>query len=118
MVRRLYLALGVAVVGGGIAILGAFYALQFGLPAGAITDLTWEKTGGILGLRETLIIRPDGTVIYTSSHFGSTNSTLDRAEVTSLFEQAGALSLETYEPKGGVADFFSYRLILPLRLGR
>lgn len=82
---------------------------------GDIIKLTWRRTGGFMGLAETLVIEGDGSATYTYDRFCfcSTDYVLSPAEVEELMDKASLFSEDrAYAAKAGVADYFIYKLTL------
>lgn len=104
-----------------------FFAVATGVylfqinPPKEITRLTWERTGGFMGLNEELVINSNGSASYLSNYFGNGNVILTEAEleeVMSLVERVDFPSSEGgYPAKPGVADFFSYSLTVQTSSG-
>ncbi len=73
--------------------------------------VVFQRTGGIAGADDTLIVRPDGQYTITRRDGVRKQGTLTAAEQAAL---AAALqgfgALPTDNPGGGVADGYSYRL--------
>jgi hypothetical protein len=93
------------------ALLGGFYLYPLYLGDDEVSELAFVRTGGFIGLNEMLIVRSDGSVEYTSNHFGNVDFTLNVTEVEDLFDKAKLLESDTkYTVKSGVADFFTYSL--------
>jgi hypothetical protein len=74
--------------------------------------LTWQRTGGIAGLREDLEIHTDGRAVYESSHFGRAEVTLsgpDLDQLHAVLNEAQFFALAgAYAPRGNAADYFEY----------
>jgi hypothetical protein len=74
----------------------------------------WQRSGGFAGIDETLEIEPDGSVTLHSNLLGEKEFTLSETEWNQLLlviENSGFTGFKTsYEPRSGVADFFTYRL--------
>jgi hypothetical protein len=83
-------------------------------PSSNITEISWHRTGGFAGLDETLIIKSNRAVSLSSNVQGEKKFTLSKAEwadLTTMIEDSGILEIdETYGPKAGVADFFTYSM--------
>jgi len=96
-----------------VATLG-FYLYQFRSPKGEVTKLTWQRTGGFIGLNEELVIESDGSASYSSNRFGDAELVLTEVELKgllSLLENASFFTLDrSYAAKPGAADYFSYSL--------
>ena len=69
----------VAVVIVVVVVASGFYLFQFGSPEGEVTKLTWQRTGGFIGLNEELVIESDGSASYTSNQSGDAELVLTRA---------------------------------------
>lgn len=110
MRKLVLLVLAVAV----ICIAVGLYVYQATTTTDEITQLTWEKTGGIAGLSEILVVEANGTASYHSNRFGDAKIILTDAEVKELMNKAENLFAENkmYRPKLGVADYFTYQLTL------
>ena len=79
----------------------------------AVTRITWEKTGGVAGLSELLIIDANGSASYHSNWLGDAKVVLDENQVTELMSRVNSITVsKEYPPKSGVADYFTYRLTL------
>ena len=87
---------------------------------GSYSRIIWERTGGLMGLNEKLIIEFDGSVLYTSSHYyGTTNGiaiadyVITPADLDDLLDKIGFFTKdEIYKSKSNVADYFVYKLIV------
>jgi len=83
-------------------------------PTPTITGITWQRSGGFAGLDETLEMEPDGSVTLSSNLLGAKEFTLSETEwnqLLSVIENSGFTGFEaSYEPRSGVADFFTYSL--------
>jgi len=83
-------------------------------PTPTITGIIWQRSGGFAGLDETLEIEPDGSVTLYSNLLGEKEFTLSETEwnqLLSAIENSGFIGFEaSYEPRSGVADFFTYSL--------
>ena len=108
------MALVIAAVIVAVVVASAFYSYQVSTPTREITELTWQRTGGFIGLSGELVIQPDGSASYTSSQFGDRELVLIEDEIEgllSLVDKANFFTLESaYAAKSNVADYFSYRL--------
>ncbi|MBI4258164.1 MAG: hypothetical protein HY619_04340, partial [Thaumarchaeota archaeon] len=82
---------------------------------GGLTEITWGRTGGFIGLDEKLVIRPNGMVEYTSNRFGNVDFLLDNAEVASLFNKTGFfLGDRSYTSNSSAADYYTYRMTVQI----
>ncbi len=92
----------------------ALYFNQFAPIEGEIIKLTWNRSGGFVGLNEKLTIKPDGSAIYRSNLFGDGEFDLTESEIEdlqSLLKDVSFFELDdSYDAKMGAADYFSYRL--------
>lgn len=83
-------------------------------PIPTITGIIWQRSGGFAGLDETLEIEPDNSVTLYSNLLGEKEFTLSEIEwnqLLSVIENSGFTEFEaSYEPRSGVADFFTYSL--------
>jgi len=88
-----------------------FFVLR---PTPTITGITWQRSGGFAGLDETLEIEQDGSVTLYSNLLGEKEFTLSTTEwnqLLSVIDNSGFTGFEaSYEPRSGVADFFTYSL--------
>jgi hypothetical protein len=75
--------------------------------------ISWQRTGGIMGLREEFVVAPDGRTNYTSNYFGSAQLVLNGSMVKELQKMMESITTsKTYTAMGGAADFFFYTLTL------
>jgi hypothetical protein len=75
--------------------------------------VSWQRTGGIMGLTEKLTVAPDGRANYTSNQFGNAQLTFNRSMVEKLWGMVESINAsQTYQAKSGAADFFWYTLTL------
>jgi hypothetical protein len=97
-----------------VAISGVYYF--FFRPSAAITAIVWRRSGGFAGFDETLEVEADGSVILYSNFIGEKGFMLSEAELSqllSVIEGSGFMGFEAlYEPRSGVADFFTYSLAI------
>lgn len=98
-----------------------FYSLVLWPSSGEITVIVWQRSGGFAGLKETLTIEPDGSMSLSSNLLGEKEFVLSEAELKdllSLIEDTGFMGFdESYGSRSGVADFFSYSLIVKKNSG-
>ena len=91
----------------------AALALLLGLAASAsAATLVAERTGGIAGVQDRLVLRADGTATRTTRQSGVLQ--LSRADTRGLRRALRASRFATlaprYAPEGTIADAFEYRL--------
>jgi hypothetical protein len=80
---------------------------------GKAPTVSWQRSGGIMGLREELVVAPDGRTNYTSNYFGSAQPVLNGSTVEELWKMVESITeSKTYTAKAGAADFFFYTLTL------
>jgi hypothetical protein len=80
---------------------------------GKAPTVSWQRTGGIMGLREELVVAPDGRSNYTSNYFGNAQFVLNGSTVKELQKMMESITAsKTYTAMGGAADFFFYTLTL------
>jgi hypothetical protein len=72
--------------------------------------VTWEKSGGILGLSEVFQLHSNGSTAYSSSVIGKAKFHVDRAEIETLFGRLAQLTGASYVAMPGSADYFTYRV--------
>jgi hypothetical protein len=103
----------IALLAVAIAAISWFYYFVL-RPTPTITSVMWERSGGFAGIDETLEIEPDGSVTLHSNLLGEKEFTLSETEwnqLLSVIENSGFTGFKTsYEPRSGVADFFTYSL--------
>ena len=92
-----------------------FYFLQYGgIWGGRVTKITWQRTGGFMGINEALMIESDGSASLTSNLLGDMELVLSEVEfksLISLIKEANFFRFDdSYRAKSGVADYFIYRL--------
>ncbi|MCW3975391.1 MAG: hypothetical protein O2U61_00515 [Candidatus Bathyarchaeota archaeon] len=94
--------------------ISALYIHQFTSQEGEITKLTWNRSGGFIGLNEKLTIESDGSAMYKSNLFGDGELDLTESEfkdLQSLLKDVSFFELDdSYDAKMGTADYFTYRL--------
>jgi hypothetical protein len=105
-----------------IAILIVLALTLFGLyyfflrPPSTITGILWKRTGGIAGLDETLKIESDGALTLSSNLLGDKEFMITDNEwnnLVTLIKNSGFIEFEElFDPKTGVADFFTYSLTI------
>jgi hypothetical protein len=77
------------------------------------TTISWQRFGGIMGLREELVVAPNGRINYTSNYFGNAQLVLNGSTVEELWRMMESVGeSKTYTAKAGAADFFWYTLTL------
>ncbi len=75
--------------------------------------LTFERTGGIAGMQDLVVVAPDGTVTVTTRSVQGRTSRLSAQELRQLRALVDAARLEappSASGTGGVNDAFSYRI--------
>ncbi len=127
MILTRNLALAFVAIGFAVVAVGGFYALQLGTPGGVtreeIIKLTWEKTGGFVGIDEELVVEADGSTKFSSNLFDDSVACqkeirtvcmrLDESELLDLMKAANFFSSDIiYNTRPGAADFFTYRITL------
>ncbi len=103
-----FIAVSIAVIS------GLYYFISRSSPT--ITGIMWQRSGGFAGLDETLEIWPDGSVMLSSNFLGEKEFTLSETEwnhLLSVIKNSGFTGFKaSYEPRSGVADFFTYSLTI------
>ena len=112
--RTIYIAI-IWVVIAAVAIFG--YSLLTNPPQ-EITGIIWNRSGGFAGFDETLTIRSNGSASLSSNFLGQIKFSFTEEEwneLITLIKNSGFMELDdTYGAKTGVADFFSYSLIVEM----
>jgi len=103
----------IAVLAATVILVSVAYLYPVSKQVGGVTEITFVRTGGFIGLDEKLNIRSDGTVSYTSNRFGNTSFVINSTDVTSLFKETSFFTDDKiYEPRQGPADYFFYTLVV------
>ncbi len=76
--------------------------------------IVWERSGGIIGLSETLIIERGGSVSYSldGSELATSLSPVEVQKINLMIRQALLDLAESYPAKQGAADYYTYTLII------
>lgn len=109
--RRMVMVAIVIVV---FLVISVLYIHQFSPLEGEVTKLTWNRSGGFMGVNEELTLKYDGSVTYKSNLFGDGELDLTEPEfkdLLSLLKEVSFFALDnSYDAKLDTADYFSYRL--------
>jgi len=74
-----------------------FYFLQYGgIWGGRVTKITWQRTGGFMGINEALMIESDGSASLTSNLLGDMELVLSEVEFKSLISRGLERSRVTF----------------------
>ncbi|MEE9283274.1 MAG: hypothetical protein V3U49_04290, partial [Nitrososphaerales archaeon] len=117
------IAIGIVIAG-----VGGLYAFQQIIPPTEVTEgsferIIWERSGGLIGLDEELVIFPDGSVRYSSEEFVEN---ADRIAITHLIREDEIANLiaftdsigdEVFLPDPSASDFFTYKVTIETTLG-
>jgi len=121
--RTLGLALAIGIV---IAGVGGLYAFQQINPTevteGSLVRITWERSGGLIGLDEELVIFPDGSVRYSSEEFVNADliaitHLIREDEIANLIAFTDSLGDEVFLPDPSASDFFTYKVTIETTSG-
>ena len=73
--------------------------------------IVWQRSGGIAGFQDRLVINTNGSAYFTSNRLGNATMVLNESDMKEiLFDIDLITNYGVYKPKSGAADFFSYRL--------
>ena len=115
--RTLGLALAIGIV---IAGVGGLYAFQQIVPTevteGSLERIIWERSGGLIGLDEELVIFPDGSVRYSSVEFGNADLIIREDEFANLIAFTDSLGDKVLSPDPSASDFFTYKVTIETTL--
>jgi hypothetical protein len=108
------------IVSTGVAIILVATASSFLLMPSVLGDgrgkgptVSWQRSGGIMGLMEELVVAPDGRVSYTSNRFGSAQLLLNTSMLEELWKMVEPIAAsKAYTARAGAADYFGYSLTL------
>ena len=113
MKHLLVVSTGVAIILVATASSFLLMPLILGDGQGKGPTVSWQRSGGIMGLMEELVVAPDGRVNYTSNYFGSAQLVLNGSRVEELWKMVEPIAeSKTYVARAGAADFFFYTLTL------
>ena len=121
--RTLGLALAIGIV---IAGVGGLYAFQQIVPTevteGSLERIIWERSGGLIGLEEELVIFPDGSVRYSSEEFVNADliaitHLIREDEIANLIAFTDSLGDEVFLPDPSASDFFTYKVTIETTSG-
>ena len=117
--RTLGFALAIGIV---IAGVGGLYAFQQINPSevteGSLERIIWERSGGLIGLDEELVIFPDGSVRYSSEEFVENadliaiTHLIREDEIANLIAFTDSLGDEVFPPDPSASDFFTYKVTI------
>ncbi len=112
MMRTIGILITAGIVTIGAILLGAAALYPVNRQVGGVNEITFTRTGGMIGLDERLHIKEDGTADYTSNRFGNVTAIhLDKSVVDSLFNKTGYFKAnKTYDLSMAAADYLIYGL--------
>lgn len=94
-----------------IFLVSVAYLYPVSRQVGGVTELTFVRTGGFIGLDEKLNIKSDGTANYISNRFGDADLVLNSTDVTNLFSETNFFTEDKiYTARQGPADYYFYTL--------
>jgi len=123
LTRTLGLALAIGIV---IAGVGGLYAFQQINPTevteGSLERIIWERSGGLIGLDEELVIFPDGSVRYSSEEFVNADliaitHLIREDEIANLIAFTDFSGDEVLPPDPSASDFFTYKVTIETTSG-
>ena len=82
------------------------------------SKMVWTRSGGFIGLAETIVINDDGAVSYSSTQFGDGEMAISKDEYGQLIGKLNYFTGDVQFPaRQDAADYFIYRVTVQSALG-